>query len=267
MSRIKQKFSELKKQQRCALITYICGGDPDFSTSLNLLKALPENGADLIEIGVPFLDPAGDGPIIENASRRSISWGMNLHKIFKLAEEFRNDNQVTPLILMSYFNPLLKFGIDKIFTQAQESGFDGILIVDLPLEEEKEILKELKKTSLDFIRLIAPSSGVERIKKICKNASGFLYLISMFGITGTQLAIAKDNQRNLQQLQEISKLPIAIGFGIQNLTQAQEFAKLKVDGLVIGSVIVKEMGENIAKESMLDNALHTVKNFARNINL
>ena len=125
----------------------------------------------------------------------------------------------------------------------------------------------LKKTSLDFIRLIAPNTGVERIKKICKNASGFLYLISMFGITGTQLAIAKDNQRNLQQLQEISKLPIAIGFGIQNPTQAQEFAKLKVDGLVIGSVIVKEMGENIAKESMLDNALHTVKNFARNINL
>ena len=267
MSRIKQKFSELKKQQRCALITYICGGDPDFSTSLNLLKALPENGADLIEIGVPFLDPAGDGPIIENASRRSISSGMNLHKIFKLAEEFRNDNKVTPLILMSYFNPLLKFGIDKIFKQAQESGFDGILIVDLPLEEEKEILKELKKTSLDFIRLIAPNTGVERIKKICKNANGFLYLISMFGITGTQLAIAKDNQRNLQQLQEISKLPIAIGFGIQNPTQAQEFAKLKVDGLVIGSVIVKEMGENIAKESMLDNALHTVKNFARNINL
>ena len=267
MSRIKQKFLELKKQQRCALITYICGGDPDFSTSLNLLKALPKNGADLIEIGVPFLDPAGDGPIIENASRRSISAGMNLHKILKLAEEFRKDDQTTPLILMSYFNPLLKFGIDKIFTQAQESGFDGVLIVDLPLEEEKEILKELKKTSLDFIRLIAPSSGVERIKKICKNASGFLYLISMFGITGTKLAIAKDNEANLQQLQKISKLPIAIGFGIQNPTQAQEFAKLKVDGVVIGSAIVKEMSENIAKESMLDNALETVKNFARNINL
>ncbi len=267
MSRIKQKFSELKKQNKCALVTYICAGDPDYSTSLKLLKALPKNGADLIEIGVPFLDPAGDGPIIENASRRAIKAGINLKKVFKLAEEFRQQDSATPLILMSYFNPLLKFGIDKVFTQAQKSGFDGVLIVDLPLEEEMEILPALNKTSLDFIRLIAPSTDINRIKKICKNASGFLYLISMLGITGTKLAVAKDNEKNLQQLQKISQLPIAIGFGIQNPNQAQEFAKLKVDGLVIGSAIVQEMSKNISQQSMLDNALETVKNFASKIKL
>lgn len=265
MNRIEQKFLELKKQQRCALITYICGGDPDFSTSLNLLKSLPNAGSDLIEIGVPFLDPAGDGPTIENASRRAIDSGMTLKKILELAKEFRKDNNYTPIILMTYFNPLLKFGIDKIFIEAQKSGFDGVLIVDLPLEEENEIIDELKKTTLDFIRLIAPSSDNNRIKKICKNASGFLYLISMYGITGTKLAIARDNENNLHNLQKISKLPIAIGFGIQNPQQVEEFAKIGTDAIVIGSAIVKEMSKNISRQSMLDNAIQTVINFSKKL--
>ncbi len=265
MNRIKQKFLELKNQQRCALITYICGGDPDFSTSLNLLKSLPNAGADLIEIGVPFLDPAGDGPTIENASRRAIDSGMTLKKILELAKEFRKDNNHTPIILMTYFNPLLKCGIDKIFIEAQKSGFDGVLIVDLPLEEENEIMHELKKTTLDFIRLIAPSSDSNRIKEICKNASGFLYLISMYGITGTKLAIAKENENNLHNLQKISKLPVAIGFGIQNPQQAEEFVKIGTDAIVIGSVIVNEMSKNISHQSMLDNAIQTVKNFSQKL--
>ena len=267
MSRITKKFLELKKQKKCAFIAYLCGGDPDFSTSLKLLKELPKNGADLIEIGVPFLDPSGDGPIIENASKRAISSGINLKKILQLAQEFRKDDEKTPLILMSYFNPIFKFGLNKIFKEAQQSGFDGILIVDLPYEEEQEILSELTKTKLDFIRLIAPSSDANRIKKIIKNASGFLYLISMFGITGTKLAIAKDNQKNLQQLQKISQLPIAIGFGIQNPNQAQEFVQIKPDGVVIGSAIVSEIAKNINQESLLDNTLQIVKNFSKKIKL
>jgi len=265
VSRITKKFLELKKQKKCAFIAYLCGGDPDFSTSLKLLKELPKNGVDLIEIGVPFLDPSGYGPIIENASRKAIASGINLKKILQLAQEFRKENQETPLILMSYFNPILKFGIDKIFLEAQKSGFDGILIVDLPYEEEDEILEELKKTKLDFIRLIAPNSDRNRIKKIVKNASGFLYLISMFGITGTKLAIAKDNEKNLQELRKISQLPIAIGFGIQNPNQAYEFVKIKPDGIVIGSAIVKVISENINTQSILDNGLQTVKNFSKKI--
>ena len=168
---------------------------------------------------------------------------------------------------MSYFNPIFKFGLNKIFKEAQQSGFDGILIVDLPYEEEQEILSELTKTKLDFIRLIAPSSDVNRVKKIIKNASGFLYLISMFGITGTKLAIAKDNEKNLQKLRKISQLPIAIGFGIQNPNQAQEFVQIKPDGVVIGSAIVSEIAKNINQESLLDNTLQIVKNFSKKIKL
>jgi tryptophan synthase alpha chain len=244
VKRIQQKFSDLKAKKQCAFVAYICAGDPDFETSLAILKNLPAAGVDLIEVGVPFLDPAGDGIIIENAAKRAIAAGMTLKKTLEMVASFRETDSKTPLILMTYFNPILKYGLNKIFTDAQKSGVDGILIVDLPLEEEQEILGEIALSNLDSIRLITPTTNQARAKKISKNASGFLYLVSMLGITGTKVADISENQKNLQSLRQVSKLPIAIGFGIKTPKQAGEFAKIGTDGVVIGSTLVKEISDN-----------------------
>lgn len=265
MKRIEQKFKELQTKKQCALVTYICAGDPDFETSLATLKNLPQAGCDIIELGVPFLDPSGDGPIIEMASKRSIAHGMDLKKTLKMATEFRKSDQKTPLILMSYYNPILKFGLNKIFTEAEKSGVDGFLIVDLPPEEEQEIIAEIKRTKLDLIRLIAPTTDNKRAKKITRNASGFLYLISLLGITGTTLAEAKENKKNLENLKKISQLPIAIGFGIQAPKQAKEFSKIGASAVVIGSVLVKEMAEKKSSSEIISSVTKKIQEFSKAI--
>jgi tryptophan synthase alpha chain len=247
MKRIEKKFSELKSKNQTAFIAYICAGHPDYETSLKVLKSMPDSGVDVIELGVPFLDPAGDGPIIENAAKRAVQGGMTLRKTLEMAQEFRKNNEETPLILMSYYNPILKYGLNKIFSDAAKSGVDGFLIVDLPLEEEKEILSEIKKSKLDLIQLIAPTTNPKRAKEISKNAGGFLYLVSMLGITGTKSADISENKKNLQNLRKVSNLPIAIGFGIKTPEMAQEFSRIGADGIVIGSAIVKEIDENFSE--------------------
>ena len=260
-SRISQKFQQLKSQNQCGFIGYLCAGDPDYSTSLSAIKNLAKNGVDLIEIGVPFLDPAGDGPTIELASKRAIASGMDLNKTLKLVAEFRQENHETPVILMTYFNPVLKFGLDKIFSQAKIAGVDGFLIVDLPLEERSEVLLEIQKNQLDFIALIAPTTPISRAEKILQNASGFVYLISMLGITGTKLAETADNEILLKKIREITNLPIAIGFGIQQPKQASNFKNLGVDAVVIGSTLVKELSLDIEKNQMLKNLENKVLEF------
>lgn len=262
MKRIEQKFKELRAQKKSALIAYICAGDPNYETSLATLKAMPAAGADVIELGVPFLDPAGDGPTIEIAAKRAIAAGMTLQKTLKMVSEFRKTDQKTPLILMTYYNPVLKFGLNKIFAEAEKSGVDGFLIVDLPPEEEQEILPQISKTKLDLIRLIAPTTDIARQKKITKNAGGFLYLISLLGITGTTLAKAKDNVKNLQNLKKISKLPIAIGFGIQTAQQVKEFSQIGVDAVVVGSALVKEMAEKKSRDEIVAAVTKKIREFA-----
>ncbi|MBU6338622.1 MAG: tryptophan synthase subunit alpha [Rickettsiales bacterium] len=244
MSRISQKFLELKG--KTALVSYICAGDPNHEISLNILKNLPKKGVDIIELGIPFLDPAGDGPIIENASKRAISNGASLKKTLEMVKDFRKDDSKTPVILMTYYNPVFKFGIDKFFKEARENGIDGVLIVDLPLEEDDEILSAVKNSNIDLIQLIAPTTNEERIRKIAKNASGFLYLISMLGITGTKAASVTDNKINLEKLRRNSNLPVVIGFGIKEPKQAKEFSQIGVDGVVIGSAFVKDIDENFS---------------------
>lgn len=258
MKRIQEKFSELKAQKKCAFVAYICAGDPNYETSLAVLKAMPAAGADIIELGVPFLDPSGDGPIIESAGKRAVANGMTLKKTLEMVVEFRKSDAKTPLILMSYYNPIFKYGIDKIFIDAAKSGVDGFLIVDLPLEEESEITQEIARAGLDLISLIAPTTSQERAKKIAKNAGGFLYLISLLGITGTTLANPEENRKNLQNLREVSDLPIAIGFGIKEPNQAGEFSKIGTDGVVVGSVIVQEIAENFAAEKSRDEIVAAV---------
>jgi tryptophan synthase alpha chain len=269
MNRLKAKFTELKKQKRCAFVAYICAGDPNYETSLKLLKSMPQAGADIIELGVPFLDPSGDGPIIENASKRAIANGMTLKKTLKMAQEFRKDNVETPLVLMSYYNPILKFGLTKIFAEAEKSGIDGVLIVDLPLEEEAEISAALAKTKLDLINLISPTTNQTRAKKIAKKSSGFLYLVSMLGITGTKSANFSENKKNLQSLRQASDLPIVIGFGIKTPNQAAEFSKIGANGIVIGSTIVQEVNESFLNKDSSDKivarVLKKIREFSNHI--
>ena len=263
MKRIEQKFLELETQKKCAFVAYICAGDPDYQTSLEVLKSLPKSGADIIELGVPFLDPSGDGPIIENAGKRAIANGMSLNKTLQMAAEFRKDDKKTPLILMSYYNPILKYGLNKIFADADKSGIDGMLIVDLPLEEEQEILSQISRSNLDLIQLIAPTTDKTRAKKIAKNASGFLYLISMLGITGTKSADISENKKNLQNLRQVSDLPIVIGFGIKTPDQAGEFSKIDVDGVVIGSTIVNEINKNFSAKISVAQTVKAVSKIVK----
>lgn len=263
MKRIEEKFKELRAEKRCALVAYICAGDPDYETSLATLKAMPKAGADIIEFGVPFLDPAGDGPTIEIAAKRAIAGGATLQKTLNMVADFRKTDQKTPLILMTYFNPVLKFGLNKIFAEAKRAGVDGFLIVDLPPEEEEEIMPQIKQTKLDLIRLIAPTTQEKRQKKITKNAGGFVYLISMLGITGTTLAKAQDNVKNLRSLKKISNLPIAIGFGIQTAEQVKEFSQIGADAVVVGSALVKEMAEKKSRDEIVAAITKKIQEFAQ----
>jgi tryptophan synthase alpha chain len=267
MSRISQKFSELNGKS--AFVAYICAGDPSHETSLNILKNLPKNGVDIIELGVPFLDPAGDGPIIENASKRAIQNGASLRKTLEMVEEFRNTNSKTPIVLMTYYNPIFKFGCDDFFAQASEIGVDGVLIVDLPVEENNATKIAAEKFNIDFIQLISPTTDAQRIHKISASASGFLYLVSMLGITGTKSANLEDNKINLQKIRQNSKLPVVIGFGIKEPKQAGEFSQIGVDGVVVGSAFVKDIDENFSANKsdveICNSVLKRVAEFAKEI--
>ena len=276
MNRIKEKLSELKSKNKCAFVAYICAGDPNYETSLEILKGLPKAGADIIELGIPFLDPAGDGPLIENASKRAIQNGASLKKTLLMVEEFRKNDQITPIVLMSYYNPILKYGCKDFFANTAKSGVDGILIVDLPVEENEENFALATKNNIDLICLIAPTTSADRIKKISNRSSGFLYLVSMLGITGTKAAKIEENIINLQKIRHNSNLPVVIGFGIKTPSQAGEFAKITsddeqlLDGVVVGSAFVKEIDDNFsAKKSnfeIVSATLKKVEEFALAIN-
>lgn len=267
MKRIEAKFKQLKEQNKTAFVGYICAGDPNYETSLEIFKAMPKSGVDIIELGVPFLDPSGDGPIIQSASKRAVENGATLETTLKMVEEFRKTNQETPVILMSYYNPIFKFGLNKIFAQAKEVGVDGFLIVDLPFEEEREISQEMRNSDLDLIKLIAPTTDEARIAKITENASGFLYLISMLGITGTKDANSQENISALKIIRKNSNVPVVIGFGIKNAETASQFAKIGADGVVVGSKIVDEInqaaiGDN-SVEKIVASASECLEGFAQ----
>lgn len=269
MSRILDKFQYLKILKKSAFVSYICAGDPNYDISLDILKKLPKSGVDLIELGVPFLDPSGDGPIIENASKKAIANGMTLKKAIRMVKDFRKEDDKTPIILMTYYNPILRYGLNSVFKDAKSSGIDGFLIVDLPIEEEGEILEYIKQSNIDLIQLIAPTTSQERARKILKVGSGFIYLVSMLGITGTKSATTKDSKSSLNYLRKISDLPIVIGFGIKTPEMAREFVKAGFDGVVVGSQIVKNISENCDlnknPDEIVNGALNIAKKFADKI--
>ena len=235
--RLSRCFSRLRSQQQTAFIPFIMGGDPNYADSLAFLNALPAAGADIIEIGVPFSDPMADGPVIEAAGNRALDSGMTLSRVLKMVGEFREKHTETPVILMGYYNPIYRYGVEKFSHDAAQAGVDGLIIVDLPPEEEAEATGAFQANALDLIRLIAPTSDADRQQLITQHASGFVYYISVKGITGGASASEGELQQAISHLRNDSSLPIAIGFGIKTPEQAANAAK-HGDAVVVGSAIV-----------------------------
>jgi tryptophan synthase alpha chain len=235
--RIEECFAELKSEKRAGLIPFIMGYDPDADTTLALMQAMVANGADLIEIGVPFSDPMADGPIIQAAGQRALKAGASLAGILEMVGQFRQDDAQTPVILMGYYNPIYRYGAEKFCEDAAKAGIDGLIIVDLPPEEEEELTQYLEKSSVHFIRLVAPTSLENRLPRLMKAASGFVYYISVAGITGQKSADQDVLEGQLKQLRAETDLPVAVGFGIKTVQQAKAVAGV-ADAVVVGSALV-----------------------------
>lgn len=259
-SRIKDKFIELKNRQ--AKIAFFNAGDPNYTTSLEIIKKLPELGVDIIEIGMPFLDPAGDGPTIEASSKRAIANGITLVKTLKLVTEFRQKDQKNPIVLMGYFNPIFKYGIEKFTKDAKNAGVDALLIVDLPPEQDQEIMSDAISNGLDIIKLVTPNSDEARIKKIIQTASGFLYLVSVLGITGTKKSNIIQSKKQIAKIRQFSNLPIAVGFGIKDKSQIIELENSGADAIVVGSKFIKIIEENLTdtQDELIKKVTSEVKN-------
>lgn len=244
MSRIAARFKALAAQGRGALIPYLEAFDPDLDTSLALLKAMPAAGADLIEVGVPFSDPSADGPVIQLAARRGLKAGSTLVGVLKMVAAFREGDNETPIILMGYLNPIEAYGYERFCTDAAKAGVDGLIIVDLPPEEADVIEKHTDANGLDIIRLVAPTTTDERLRYVLSHASGFVYYVSITGITGTRTASVEDLSKALPRLRAATTLPVAIGFGIRSPQQAATAASI-ADGAVVASALLATLAETL----------------------
>lgn len=237
MSRIEKTFTQCKAEGRKALITFITAGDPDKDTSLEVLKSLPAAGADIIELGMPFADPGADGPVIQLANQRALKSGANMHQTLDMVRAFRAKNQVTPIVLMGYFNPLLVYGLERFTRDAHDAGVDGLIIVDLPPEEDKELRGYCSATGLDLIRLITPTSDEARLPILLEGVSGFLYYVSITGVTGAAKPDLNILKPHIDTIRKHTDLPIAVGFGIKTPEDAAHMSRI-CDGVVVGSAIV-----------------------------
>ena len=241
MGRIEARFAALKKGGRKAFVAYLTAGDPDLETTARLIPALEAAGVDVIEIGVPFSDPTADGPVIQAASQRALKGGATLVKILAMIAALRRTSAI-PIVLFGYYNPILSYGPDRFAADAAASGVDGILVVDLPPEEAGELRQYTDKAGLAFITLVAPTTDSARVKKILRGATGFVYYISVTGVTGTAAALPDDVRRDVERIHELTPLPVAVGFGISTPAQAAAIAPL-ADGVVIGSALVRLIAE------------------------
>ncbi len=241
MSRIEQTFKSL---DRPALITFITAGDPDYETSLSVLKSLPEASADIIELGMPFSDPMADGPVIQMASQRALKAGANMVQTLQMVREFRKNNTQTPIVLMGYANPVFAYGMGKFARDAAKAGVDGLIIVDLPPEEDSELRRFAKEAGLNIIRLITPTTDKKRLPKVLEGASGFLYYVSITGVTGAASADMSKIKPHIKQIRKNTALPIAIGFGIKTPEDAREMAEIG-NAVVVGSSIVQVIADEV----------------------
>ena len=264
-NRIQNTFQNLKKNKKKALITFVTGCDPDYNTSQKILKELVKQGANVLEIGMPFSDPMADGPSIQKSNLRSLSTGTNMKKIFRLVSDFRKKNKVTPIVLMGYLNPILSFGIEKFFKSAKSAGTDGLIVVDVPPEEDDEIFNTAKENNIDLIKLATPTTNSERLKKILKTCSGFLYYVSIKGITGAKSADPKIVKNAINNIKKNTNIPVAVGFGIKGPKDAAAIANTGCDGIVVGSALVEIIGNSLRKKKSNHNIAQKVGSMVKSL--
>jgi len=245
--RIDRRFAALNKQGRAALVTFTMAGDPDYATSLAILKALPKAGADVIELGMPFTDPMADGPAIQAAGLRALKAGQTLKKTLAAVRDFRASDDATPIVLMGYYNPIYIYGVERFLADAKTAGVDGLIVVDLPPEEDSELCLPAMKAGLNFIRLATPTTDEKRLPAVLTNTSGFVYYVSITGITG---AAAPDTGRvaaAVARIKRHTKLPVCVGFGVRTAAHARAIAE-GADGVVVGSALVEAVRQSLGPD-------------------
>lgn len=257
MSRIDDRFAELKAANRAAFISFTMAGDPDHDTSLEILRGLPGAGVDIIEIGVPFTDPMADGPSVQAAGQRALAAGETMTGTLDLVRAFRQGDDRTPIVLMGYYNPIHSMGIDRFLAEARKAGVDGLIVADLPPEEDDELCLPAAEAGLHFIRLATPTTDDRRLPKVLQNTSGFVYYVSITGTTGAAAATAEQIGPEVARIKRATDLPICVGFGVRSTETAAEIARI-ADGVIVGSAIV----DRIAKGDSVPEVLEFVRTLA-----
>jgi tryptophan synthase alpha chain len=247
-TRIDRRFAELKERGRSGLVTFITAGDPDFATSLKLLQALPKAGADIVELGMPFSDPMADGPAIQASSTRALRAGQTMVKTLAMVKSLRENDKTTPIVLMGYYNPIYIHGVDRFLKDAVAAGVDGLIVVDMPPEEDAELRPPANEAGLNFIRLATPTTDAKRMPAVLANTSGFVYYVSIAGITGTAAPDLVDVSAHVGRIKAATEIPIAVGFGVKTKEQVSAIAKL-AEGVVVGSALVTAIAQSLDAES------------------
>ncbi|SFD98746.1 tryptophan synthase, alpha chain [Sulfitobacter brevis] len=250
MTRIDAKFADLRARGKKAFVSYVMAGDPDFDTSLEIVRGLPGAGVDIIELGLPFTDPMADGPTIQLAGQRALEGGMTLRRTLELATAFRREDNTTPIVLMGYYNPIYSMGVEKFLIAAKEAGIDGLIVVDLPPEEDTELCLPAQAAGLNFIRLATPTTDDARLPRVVQNTSGFVYYVSITGITGSAEADAGDVAPEVTRIREASGLPVIVGFGVNTPEKSRAIAEV-ADGVVVGSAIVSRIANGDSVQDVL----------------
>jgi tryptophan synthase alpha chain len=263
-TRIDARFAACKAENRPALVTYIMGGDPDLATSQAILNALPQAGADVIELGLPFSDPMADGVVIQMAAQRALAQGQTLLGVLGMVEEFRRKDETTPIVMMGYYNPIYSFGVERFIVAAKEAGVDGLIIVDLPAEEDDELCIPALKAGLNFIRLTTPTTDDRRLPTVLKNTSGFVYYVSMTGITGAAIKSRAAVGEAVQRIKSHTNLPVAVGFGIKTAEDAEEIGKHS-DGVVVGTVLVDAVAKSLVDGKATDKTVAAVRDIVADL--
>jgi len=243
--RMTDRFAKLAEENRPAFVTYFMGGDPDLETSIEIMKGLPAAGADVIELGMPFSDPMADGPSIQAAGLRALSAGHGMEATFSMVRAFRETDQETPIVLMGYYNPIYQYGSERFLDVAKEAGVDGMIVVDLPPEMDEELCIPALSRDLNFIRLATPTTDAKRLPKVLSNTSGFVYYVSINGITGAATPDPTQVSESVAHIKEKTELPICVGFGVRNAEQAASIGRA-ADGVVVGSAIVTAVAESLS---------------------
>jgi tryptophan synthase alpha chain len=247
VTRIDKRFAALKREGRAGLVTFITAGDPDYASSLAILKALPAAGADIIELGMPFSDPMADGPAIQASSQRALRAGQTMEKTLQMVTAFRAADDATPIVLMGYYNPIYVYPVDRFIADAVAAGADGLIVVDMPPEEDAELRPAAAAAGLNFIRLATPTTDGRRMPAVLANTSGFVYYVSIAGITGTKAPDLSEVGAHVGRIKAQTSLPIAVGFGVKTEGQVGEIARL-AEGVVVGSAIVSAIAESLDRE-------------------